>query len=402
MFASVARSLETDSAGLRDLEPGRLVARLLRNVSTAATRAVARPVAGTILTVADAAATAAELAALEHPGDALAVADAAAFGAHQALARTPEQLDVLAAAGVVDAGGQGYVLLLDALVEVLGGPEAEPLIALVGRDRPQHAAEPSTGRLEYEVMYAVRGWGPEALDRLRRELSVLGHSVVVVGDRAVAQVHVHLAEAGAAIEAALGHGTLSQLRITALPVVGTAERAVLAVVAGPGIAAAVTESGGIAVRPARRELTVEELVSAAQPTRGDLVVLPNDMASLEIAQHQAGQWRRQGRRVAVIPTVAQVQGLAAVAVHEPTADFDTVVVAMSSAAAHTRHGAVTVAESPAMTMAGRCVAGDVLGLVEGDFVEIGDSALEIGYAVALRLLATGAELVTVVAWRRRR
>ena len=77
--------------------------------------------------------------------------------------------------------------------------------------------------------------------------------------------------------------------------------------------------------------------------------------------------------MAVIPTVAQMQGLAAMAVHEPTADFDSVVVAMSSAAGHARHAAVTIAESPAMTMAGRCETGDVLGVVEGDFVEIGDS-----------------------------
>ena len=66
-------------------------------------------------------------------------------------------------------------------------------------------------------MYALRGAAAEELDALREELSELGHSVVVVGDRTVAQVHVHLAEAGAAVEAALGRGAISQLRITALP-----------------------------------------------------------------------------------------------------------------------------------------------------------------------------------------
>ena len=85
------------------------------------------------------------------------------------------------------------------------------------------------------------------------------------------------------------------------------------------------------------------------------------------------------------------------AVHEPTADFESVVVAMSSAAGHARHGAVTVAESPAMTMAGRCETGDVLGVVEGDFVEIGDSVAEVAWAVIQRLLTAGGELLTLVA-----
>jgi fatty acid kinase len=100
--------------------------------------------------------------------------------------------------------------------------------------------------------------------------------------------------------------------------------------------------------------------------------------------------------VAVIPTVAQVQGLAAMAVHEPTADFDSAVVAMSSAAGHARNGAVTVAETSAMTMAGRCEPGDVLGVLEGDFVEIGASVTDVAWRVIERLLSAGGELLTVV------
>ncbi len=398
MFASVARALQSEGPSLRALGPGELVAHLLRTVAVAATRAVARPVAGTILSVADASADAAEQALVDHRDDARGVATAAQQGAHRALARTPDQLEVLAAAGVVDAGGQAYVLLVDALVEVLGGPAAEPLPApLEVAPRPVTATA-GRGESEFEVMYALRDADPDALDRLRQELSVLGHSVVVVGDQAVAQVHVHLADAGAAVEAGLAYGRPSRIRITTLPAsaVPTADRVIIAVVAGPGLVEAVRAHGGVAVLPAGREVTPEELVAAAAGSCRDLVLLPNDMASLEIVLHQATEWRRQGRRVAVIPTTAQVQGLAAMAVHEPTADFDSAVVAMTGAAAHARHGAVTVAENSAMTMAGRCEVGDVLGLVDGDFVEIGSSALDIADAVVDRLLAFGGELVTVV------
>jgi dihydroxyacetone kinase-like predicted kinase len=91
-----------------------------------------------------------------------------------------------------------------------------------------------------------------------------------------------------------------------------------------------------------------------------------------------------------------VQGLAAVAVHEPSADFESAVVAMSTAAGHARHGAVTVAENAAMTMAGRCRPGDVLGAVEGDVVVIGTSMVEVAWQVVQRLVSAGGELLTMV------
>jgi DAK2 domain fusion protein YloV len=398
MFTSVCRALEQRRAQLRSAPAGELVAVLLRTVAKAARRAVARPVAGTILTVADAAADAAEEALPDQLTDALGVARRAQRGAREALARTPEQLEVLAAAGVVDAGGQAYTLLLDVLVEVLGGDQAQSLTE-VAPDEPRRAFPFERPPLEYEVMYAVRDAGPADLDELREELSVLGHSVVIVGDHAVAQVHVHLTEAGAAVEAALGRGRLSQIRITALPPDAAAimERTVLSVVAGPGLAEAVTSLGGIPVLAADRTDIVADLTAAAEQGCRELVILPNDMETLEVAAHLATDLRRQGRRVAVIPTVAQMQGLAAMAVHEPSADFESVVVTMSSAAGHARHAAVTVAESPAMTMAGRCETGDVLGVIEGDFVEIGDSVADVAWSMTQRLLTAGGELLTLVA-----
>jgi uncharacterized protein len=397
MFVSVCRTLEYDLPALRSMPGGALVATLLRSAADAARRAVARPVAGTILTVADRAAGAAEEAATSHPDDALAVVLGAQRAAHEALARTPEQLDVLASAGVVDAGGQGYVLLIDVLAEVLGGAPAQPLTAVVPRVAGRQFEERSM-TAAYEVMYTVRGVRPSDLDALRERLSELGHSVVIVGDEAIAQVHVHLGEAGAAVEAALPLGELSQIRITALPSsVGDAgRRSVLAVVAGSGLAQAVASLGGMPVLATGGDVTVEELRAAADRTWGDLVILPNGTENFKSADYVAAELRRTGRRVGIIPTLAQVQGLAAMAVHEPSTDFESVVVAMSSAAGHARHGAVTVAEKSAMTMAGRCQPGDVLGAVQGDVVVIGTSMAEVAWQVVERLLAAGGELLTLV------
>lgn len=419
MIISLGRALERSALVLPPelgADPERGLATVLRTVAAAGRRAIARPVEGTILTVADAAAAAADRAVADRAADragrpvsdpaevsarVLAVAEAARDAAADALRRTPAELASLAEAGVVDAGGQAYVLLLDVLVEVLGGPPARPL-----PDRPERAVAPvprhrpdvGSASPDYEVMYALRGTTTDDLDTLREQLSALGDSVVVVGDQTVAQVHVHLADAGAAVEAGLACGRVSQIRITALPPAAVPdERSVLAVVAGPGLAAAVAASGGTPVQPAGAHLSHDELVAAVQQSCGEVVVLPNDMECLELATHLAADLRTQGRRVAVIPTVAQVQGLAALAVHDPDADFDSAVVAMSSTAGHTRHGAVTVAEGSAMTMAGRCERGDVLGLVDGDFVEIGDDLGEVAWRVLDRLLSSaGGELITLV------
>jgi DAK2 domain fusion protein YloV len=396
MFVSVCRALEHDLPGLQSLPSGTMVATLLRIAAVAARRAVARPVAGTILTVADDVASAAEEAAGRQPGNALAVVQAAQLESSESLARTPKQLDVLASAGVVDAGGQAYVLLIDVLAELLGGAPAQPLTETAASTAASQREAPNPAG-QYEVMYALRGAPPSDLDALREQLSELGHSVVIVGDQAIAQVHVHLAEAGAAVEAALPLGELSQVRITALaptPVIG--RRSVLAVVTGSGLASAVASLGGVPVLAADGEVTVDQLRAAADQTCGDLVILPNGGENLKRVGEFVLELRRAGRRVGIVSTVAQVQGLAAMAVHEPSADFGSTVVVMSTAAEHTRYGAITVAESDAVAAAGRYVPGDVLGIVGGAVDFIGTSMAEVAWKVVEQLLGVGGELLTLV------
>ena len=193
----------TRTAG--DTAAGRGRGRAAPDVSDAANQAVAEPVLGTILTVADEAAGAAAARPTRRSSqEPLAVAIAAQRGAHEALARTPEQLDVLGRAGVVDAGGQAFVLLIDVLVEVLGGPAAVALAQPASRTGRHAGCGAGPHGVRGDVRPTRRG--RRRLGLLRQKLSVLGRSVVVVGDEAVAQVHVHLIDAGAAIEAALASG----------------------------------------------------------------------------------------------------------------------------------------------------------------------------------------------------
>ena len=152
--------------------------------------------------------------------------------------------------------------------------------------------------------------------------------------------------------------------------------------------------GGPGRRPSAGELVEAITASGAR----EVVVLPNDAESVRVARLAAGTaGSDHGLRISVIPTRAQVEGLAAVAVHEPGRAFEADVLEMTATARHVRQGAVTVAARQAMTMAGRCEAGDALGVIAGDFAVVGTDLGDVAAIVLDRLLAGGGELVTIVA-----
>ncbi len=376
----------------------------LRRASDEAYAAVAHPIEGTILTVARAAAEAAEA----HPGeDLIDVIAAAVEAARAALERTPEQLPVLRDAGVVDAGGAGLVVVYDALLDVVSGvrrrrPRRDARPKLPAPARPSHGLPLADGGAPaYEVMYLLTASGA-AVEALREILDGLGDSLVVTGADELWNVHVHVHDAGAAVEAGLRAGTLDRIRITYLlpttPEIPLEGRRLVVVTHGPGVEALVIDSGGVPVpaRPRRRPSTGEfaEAIDAAHAA--EVIVMPSDSDSLAVSEAAAEQARASGVRVSVIPTRSVVQSLAAIAVHDPAARFDDDVVAMTRAAGATRYGAVTVASREALTMAGPCLPGDILGVADGDIVEIGSDVPTVAHAVAERLLSSGGELVTLV------
>jgi len=175
-------------------------------------------------------------------------------------------------------------------------------------------------------------------------------------------------------------------------------RAVVVATTGSGMTDLCREAGATAVEFDRaRPLTATAVDETFASLRADeVIVLPNNPRYVSLFEAAAHQLRDAGLRIAVIPTQAQVQGLAALAVHDPGRSFDDDVVTMSSAAAHTGHGAVTVATEPGITMAGPCARGDVLGVVAGDFAFIGDDLAAVGIDVLERLISPSSELVTLV------
>lgn len=414
MLGAIARRVATSTPDQRNAD---VMAQALHEATEASYRAVGTPVEGTMLTVARAASEAALARAAGTDARARDVFTDAAAAAREALARTPDQLPVLRDAGVVDAGGRGVSVILDAAETVLTGrrPVAvtrPPLPQPVQPAAEAHALDPDGP--SYEVMYLLDA-GDDAVPALRERLAPLGDSLVVVGGDGLWNVHVHVDDVGAAIEAGIEAGRPHRIRVTHFadqvaeqgaevrPVPTRTGRTVVSVTAGPGLAALFEEAGAVVV-PGNRPSTGELLAAITDSGAAEVVVLPNDPDSLRVAKIAASTAEADlGMRVAVVATQAQVQGLAAMAVHDAGRSFDQDVLEMTATARHARHGAVTVAARKALTMAGWCEPGDVLGVIEGDFVEIGSGAdgLDDGlYAVATailgRLVSGGGELVTLV------
>lgn len=409
------------------------VAKALRRGDELAWAAVTDPVEGTVLSVSRAAADAAERAA-SGGGDLRAVVAAVVDAAEEALGRTPEQLPALAAAGVVDAGGAGLLLALRALQEVVEGTAGDGEDGAPARTDAARSASPAgmgvagvdldpTGPA-YEVMYLLATDDADRVEALRAELQELGDCVLVVGGGGLWHVHVHTDDPGAAVEAGIGAGRPSTVRITHFaaaqaraeplgegqlhapaPPTGARPRRALAVVACA--AGRATEelcraagAGVVPTAPGARASTGDLLqaVLAAGAGARRVLVLPNDSETAAVAHQAVLAAEEQGVTAVVARSRSQVQVLAALAVLDGGQADDDAVAALRSAAAAVegcRYGAVAVAGRATRTPVGPCEVGDLVGTVGRDVVAVGTDAVEVALQVVERLGA-GTELVTVL------
>jgi uncharacterized protein len=371
---------------------GRVVAGALAEAVASAYTVVAEPVEGTVLSVARAAAEAAARADSDELSE---VVWAAARGADEALALTPLQLPVLARAGVVDAGGRGLVLVLEALAQVVGGPTlpSAPAAALTRPapvEAPRETGDPS---FAYEVQYLLDA-PAEAIARVKAALAGLGDSLVVVATGLAGpagptwNVHVHVNDVGAAIEAGIEAGRPHRVSVTrfadqkASPVGRDTGEVVIALAEGAGLTA-LFEGEKVRVLPASTG-AAELLAEIEEAAAERVVLLPNDGELLDLVDAVAGQARRADRQVAVVPSRSPVQGLAALAVRDPGRRFEDDVIAMAEAAGACRYGHVgdRGAEIVGFVAGQPRISGAELGAVARELLDV--------------LLAGGGELVTVL------
>ena len=410
---------------------GPALARAVTRGAELARASVAHPQEGTILTVADALAAAARSTA-ETGGDAVAVAAAAVAAAEDALARTPEQLPALAQAGVVDAGGAGCLLMVEALHRALtgawtdeatmlhqatedlfprrswhwalpGGSEGDggPRLRAEGDDPLDHLTTSIDGPA-FEVMFLLEESDTGRIAALTAELDGLGDSLLVVGGPELWNIHVHVDDVGAAIEAGIDAGRPHRIKVTHFATQMAAREpqafAVVACAAGPGMATILEQAGAHVVPSAPgARASAGQLLEAIRATGAkSVVVLPNDKDTLMAAEVACRAATDDGLVTAIVPARTAVQGLAALAVVDLSGGLRENAIAMTGAAVATRHGAVSIASREVLTWAGPVSVGDVLGIVSGDVALIGDDLATTANEVLDRLLSGGGELVTLL------
>jgi DAK2 domain fusion protein YloV len=401
-------------------------AEALSAASASAYQAVLKPIEGTILTVVREASEAAKASAAS--GATLgATLRAARDAGRLSLDRTPDLLPVLKEAGVVDAGGAGFMLLLDAALNVVDGdpmplPEDsiggdaldEPLPAMMSMTAPDSHGEVSVADLRYEVMYFLH-LEDGKIDQFKNDWGEIGDSIVVVGGDGIWNCHVHTNDIGAAIEVAIDlGGRPKQIRVTdlfeevaerhavhdaqraaaGLPAVTTA---VVAVCSGSGLEELFAQlgvqgvvTGGQTLNPSTAELLdAVEHVNAQQ-----VIVLPNNKNIIPVAEQLNALTSKEVR---VVLTKSMPEALAALVVYDPEASVDENLAEMAEATEAMVTGEVTQSIRDTNSDAGPITVGDWIGLVRGDGIVTVNGTLE-GASISLlqHLVTDGREIVTII------
>lgn len=380
------------------------VASALSAASTEAYRAVQRPVEGTILTVLREAAAAADAAAAAG-GSLPGVVEAALAAGRAALAETRRALPELAAAGVVDAGGKGVVLLLDALrAAVTGTGLSEPTEPATREPRPvARQDEPARGPA-FEVQYLLRTGDEGAVDGMRGRLDEVGESLVVVGGGGSFRVHVHTDLPDAAVDAGRAAGQVGDVSVVSLGTASTEPggeqaRGISASEAACGLVAVGSAAGVLdalgslgAVVGSEDEMSAGRLEPLIERAVGREVVV------LTWADDAALPPIPTGGGAEVVVCRSAAAAIAAAAAFSPDRDLDSNVRAMSAAARACRSGSLRRSAAGDTTCAGAVRPGGWIGAIDGEVLAAGGDVL----TVAADLLAAAVppfDLVTLI-WGR--
>lgn len=423
ILSQLLRGFSRALKGKKDMTAVDLAAALTAAAETAG-RAVMKPVEGTILTVARDAAAAAVVSA--ERGDRLVVVlDAALAEARAAVARTPDQLPVLKQAGVVDAGGQGFVLVLEGCSRAAHG-----LSTRVAGTRFVHAGPLHDAARGAQVDHAESyGYCTEfvvigpSLDAaaMRDKIAVLGDSLIVVGEEGIVRVHVHTEDPGRVLSYAGSLGALHKIKIDnmqaqhdefvqhedAPPAPPSPEATVPALPAVVGAVGVVAVAPGDGLADVFRSLGVDRVVAGGQtmnPSTAELleaieslpreqvVLLPNNSNVLLTAD----QARRLTKKaVVVIPARTIPQGVAAMLSYRQDGALEENVDVMGEAVATVFTGEVTVAVRDAQLDAVSVRAGQALGLLDDEAVVAGPSREEVALDLLDRMGGAAAEVATV-------
>lgn len=408
ILSQIFRGLKQGLAG-KDEMTGKDLADALREAATTAHDALSHPVDGTILTVIRCAAEAAEAAAADNAASPVSVMEAVITAAREAVIDTPNLLDVLREAGVVDAGGHGLFTFFEgALLELKGetdGRSPEVLASLLPVLDTQVDSDEDEA-YGFCTQFMLKGNNLD-IARLRGELEGMGKSVIVVGDESVIRVHIHTPEPDAVIARASGYGKVNDIDIgnmdeqhqeyllvkrdkkAPLPI------AVIAVVQGEGMVKVFTDLGVAAVIPGGQTMnpsTMDFLETIVELPSDNIILLPNNKNVVPAAQLVQ---TLADKNVRVVPTETIPQGIAALVAFVPELDFVENIAEMMESYRTVRTIEVTRSTRDTKVADLEIKNGQIIGLLNGKLLAAGDNATSVVLDLLERCRDRSMEIVTV-------
>ena len=385
-----------------------LFSEALSEAASAAYEAVGNPVEGTILTVVRETAEAAEKAASEKLS-LLPLAEIAREAAKRSLDSTPELLPVLARAGVVDAGGSGFLLMLDSLLHIIEDrpmPEPEVVTASVDSLILDVHDETSNSGTRYEVMYFLDA-PDDLIPDFKKAWSEIGDSIVVVGGENIWNCHVHTNNIGAAVEAGISIGKPYEIRVTDLfeeiagnyhdhDIADPVGCSVIAVANGDGIGeifrslgATRIVNGGQSMNP-----STADLLEAAEATASEhVIILPNNSNIVAVAEQVDSQ---TSKTVRVVGTHTVTEGFASLLGYDPEATSEKNQTGMLQASQMVESGEITTAVRNSTSEIGEIKKGNFLGLQKGKVTVVAETIVEATNNLLKEMISDEHEIVTLV------
>ncbi|MDI3281357.1 MAG: DAK2 domain-containing protein [Bacillota bacterium] len=416
-------------------------------------RAVMKPTEGTILTVAREGAKAA-WETYRQGGGILDICRAGLAQARRTLAMTPQMLPVLREARVVDAGGKGLVIGIEAAIRALEDPslawgqapalsaeEEEPEAIAVGARRLSAESTQESLRFRYCTEFLLRGENL-SVDEIKEGLLAEGDSLLVVGDPMVVRVHIHTNHPGRVLEFCGERGELLEIKINnmaeqnreltqgegsggaeqgknrpaasedpssvgaslgsqtpvfSLPSVQPLEKktAAVAVVAGDGLKDIFCSLGATSTVAGGQTMnpSTEELLAAVEACpSAQVIILPNNSNVILTARQVT---ELTSKKVYVVPTKTVPQGIAALLVFNPEKDAVENVAAMERAFSQVKTGEVTYAVRNSRINGVEIQEMDIIGLYDGEIKAVGKSPEEVALALVDQMVDEGTEVITV-------
>lgn len=389
------------------------LARALHESSIMAYKGISNPVEGTMLTVIKDVAKAVEAEVAGDGRDLVSVMEAAVNAAGESVANTPNLLEVLREAGVVDAGGQGLHTILDGALRYLRGEMEQmrfrkPQIIITdlhATKLPQMIAADEVP-YGYCTEFLLKGEKLDT-DKIKKKLEKKGESLIVVGDESAARIHIHTLEPGDIIAYASSLGTLHQVSIRNMdeqhqdylemqkakgPAVDTA---IVAVVAGEGLADVFTSLGVTAIVPGGQTMnpSTKDLLQAVEEVASDkVIILPNNKNIVATANQVQSLTEKT---IEVVPATTIPQGVAALLAFDYEADLDANISIMTRAISAVKTVEICRAVRSAKLGDLKISKKQPIGFLDGDLVAVGESGLEVLNKMLSNLDLNKIEVITI-------